>query len=149
MNLEPEFLPDAQATRDAGRALASLVQGPAVIGLCGPLGAGKTHFTQGLVEGLGASDWVSSPTFGLVHEYRTGRLPVIHLDFYRLKSAQELLLLGWDEWLDEGVVMVAEWADRFGEWMPPQTQWLRLEPAAGGGRVLRRLSAADVARCPG
>jgi len=143
MNPQPaEHLPDAQATQGAGRRLASSLRGGAVIGLCGPLGAGKTHFTQGVVEGLGSRDWVSCPTFGLVHEYRSGRLPVIHLDFYRLQSPQELLRLGWDEWLDEPVVILAEWADRFAELMPAHTQWCRIEPCPQGGRLLRWLADA-------
>ena len=81
------------------------------LALVGDLGAGKTHFTKGIVAGLGCDAAVTSPTFTLVHEYRGGRLPVFHFDFYRLESAAELLAIGWDDYLDEGGVAIVEWAD--------------------------------------
>lgn len=107
-----------------GRAAALEVKPGAVIGLVGGLGAGKTHWTKGFVAGLGSLAEVTSPTFGLVHEYAGGRLPVFHLDFYRLNSGDELIALGWDEYLDSGGVVIAEWADKFPELMPEDTHWL-------------------------
>jgi tRNA threonylcarbamoyladenosine biosynthesis protein TsaE len=78
---------------------------------------------KGFVAEMGCTAEVTSPTFGLVHEYRGGRLPVSHFDFYRLGSAGELIALGWDEYLEGGGVVVAEWADKFLSLMPPETQW--------------------------
>ena len=131
-----EFLPDTAATMTAGAALAVDLQPGDVIALTGGLGAGKTHFTKGLVNGLGGGEEVTSPTFTLVHEYRLGRLPVFHFDFYRMESPEEVVAIGWDEYLDAGGVCVVEWADRFPELLPPGTRWLALE-AEGAGRRLR------------
>ena len=83
---------------------------------------------------MGFSGPVTSPTFSLVHEYRGGRLPVFHFDFYRLDSAEALLGIGWDEFLDDDGVVIAEWADLFPELMPPETRWLRFEVRPDGGR---------------
>ena len=96
-----------------------------IIPLVGGLGAGKTHWTKGFAAGLGSFAVVTSPTFGLVHEYGGGRLVIYHLDFYRLHSADELISLGWDEIIEAGGVVIAEWADKFPEIMPVGTQWLR------------------------
>lgn len=120
-----------------GAEFAAAAPPGTVLALTGGLGAGKTHFTKGFVAGLGHAGEVTSPTFSLVHEYRGGRQAVLHFDFYRLKSADELLGLGWDEFLDEGAMVVAEWADLFPELMPPETRWLTFEVAADGARVVR------------
>ena len=68
--------------------------------LVGDLGAGKTHFVQGIASGLGLPGNAASPTFTLVHEYTGGRLPVFHFDFYRLRTAEEALDLGWEEYVE-------------------------------------------------
>ena len=133
-------LPDAEATVAAGEALGKQLRAGEVIALIGGLGAGKTHFSKGIARGLGyAGGEVTSPTFSLVQEYRGGRLPVFHFDFYRMESAAEVLALGWDEYVEAGGVCLVEWADRFPGLMPEAVQWWRLEPDAGGGRTLTRL----------
>lgn len=120
-----------------GRLAAAHVRAGSIIALVGGLGAGKTHWTKGLVAGLGSNAEVTSPTFGLVHEYPGGRLPIFHLDFYRLDSPQELIALGWDEYLDAGGVIIAEWGDKFPELLPPDTIWLEFSIDADGGRTVR------------
>ena len=117
-----------------GRSLAEAMRGGEVIALTGGLGAGKTHLTKGIAAGLGCAGEVTSPTFSLVHEYSGGRLDLAHLDFYRLESAAELAALGWDELLDLGGVVVAEWADRFPEMLPEWTRWIRIELLPDGCR---------------
>ena len=117
-----------------GREMAAGLAGGEVLGLVGGLGAGKTHFAKGLAAGLGHDGEVTSPTFALVHEYRDGRLPVFHLDFYRLESAEALIGIGWDEMLDEGGIVVAEWADRFPELLPRGTTVLDFEVLPDGSR---------------
>lgn len=88
----------------------------------GDLGAGKTRLAGGIARGLGIAEPVSSPTFTLVHEYRSGRLPFYHIDLYRLETRPEIVHAGLEEywWQLDGVTLV-EWADRWGtasDWPP-------------------------------
>lgn len=117
-----------------GESLAADLAAGNVLALVGGLGAGKTRMTKGLARGAGYEGEVTSPTFSLVHEYRGGRLPVFHFDLYRLKSADELLAIGWDEFLDEPGLVIVEWADLFPELLPPHTRWLQLRVLPEGGR---------------
>lgn len=107
-----------------------------VVALVGDLGAGKTHFVKGLLRGLESVEEATSPTFTLVHEYRRGRLPLFHFDFYRLKERSEVDEIGFDEYLEEGGITVIEWADRFPQVLPARTRWLRLETSGETQRVI-------------
>lgn len=122
-----------------GRAAAEQLGPGAVVALIGGLGAGKTHWSKGFAAGLGVEREVTSPTFGLVHEYPYAGGVMFHLDFYRLESASEVLGLGWDECLDEVGAVVVEWADKFPEMMPPHTVWLEVLHLPDGGRQVRRM----------
>ena len=126
-----------EAMEELGRRRAAMVRPGTVIALVGGLGAGKTHWTKGLVAALGSPLEVTSPTFGLVHEYPGGRLPVFHLDFYRLENPQQLVALGWDEYLEAGGVVIAEWGDKFPELLPPAATWLVFSIEADGSRIVR------------
>jgi tRNA threonylcarbamoyladenosine biosynthesis protein TsaE len=119
-----------------GQKLASELQSGSCVALLGPLGAGKTQFVKGLAAGLGYFGDVTSPTFSLLHEYRGGREDLFHLDFYRIEAESELVDLGWDELLEDGVV-VAEWADKFPALLPPSTRWIRISHLKEGERRLR------------
>ena len=121
-----------------GQKIASALRGGEVLGLVGDLGAGKTHLVRGILEGLGAGDPAASPTFSLVHEHNDGRLPAAHFDFYRMKSADEALGMGWDEYLAGGAVLLVEWADRFdGALMPEDTLWLLLRHESPAQRSVK------------
>ena len=119
-----------------GQSAGRRADGGAVFALVGDLGAGKTHWTKGLAIGLGYHGVVTSPTFALAQEYRGGRLPAFHFDFYRIESAEELLAMGWDEYLDQGGVIIAEWADKFPELLPAQTVWLDFKVLPDGSREI-------------
>ncbi len=107
-----------QQTELLGQTLANVVQPGTVIALIGPLGAGKTRFSQAFSVAMGVhSDEIRSPTFVLIHEYQ-GRLPIYHFDTYRLKDQDEWLELGADEILASGGVCLIEWADRVAELLP-------------------------------
>jgi tRNA threonylcarbamoyladenosine biosynthesis protein TsaE len=107
-----------------------------VVALAGDLGAGKTHFVKGLLQGLQSADEVTSPTFTLIHEYRGGRLPVFHFDFYRLHHVAEIEELGFDDYLEAGGIAVVEWADRFLQVFPERTRWLRIEAPSESTRTI-------------
>jgi tRNA threonylcarbamoyladenosine biosynthesis protein TsaE len=121
---------------EAGRRFAETLRGGEVVGLDGDLGAGKTHFCKGLVAGLGSEDAVTSPTFALVQEYRSGRLPVFHFDWYRLQSPTELDRIGWDEYLDEEGIVVVEWAEKFPDFLPSSAVRLRFSLNPDGSRLV-------------
>jgi tRNA threonylcarbamoyladenosine biosynthesis protein TsaE len=104
----------AQETADFGASWASRVGAGWLIGLTGDLGAGKTHWVRGLARGLGTDSRAHSPTFALLHEYRGGRVPLVHLDFYRLTGPAEIAAAGLEEYLLHPVgVTVVEWIERW------------------------------------
>jgi tRNA threonylcarbamoyl adenosine modification protein YjeE len=131
-------LPDEAATAALGRALAGVLAPGEVLALDGPLGAGKTTVVRALVAALGGDPGaVSSPTYTLLHRY-PARIPVVHIDAYRLRGAEQLAGLGFDE-LSEGAIAAIEWAERVRSALPPETLWsLALEHAGGGRRARLR-----------
>jgi tRNA threonylcarbamoyladenosine biosynthesis protein TsaE len=120
-------LPDLAATAALGRRLGELLFPGAVVGLLGPLGAGKTQLARAVAEGLGLADSriVSSPTFVLIHEYQ-GRLPIYHFDAYRLARAVDFEDLGAQEYLEGEGVCLIEWADRVADSLPAEKLSVRL-----------------------
>jgi tRNA threonylcarbamoyladenosine biosynthesis protein TsaE len=109
-------------TERLGQALACLVEPNTVIGLVGPLGAGKTRLVRALAEALGADPRaIASPTFVLIHEYEA-RLPIYHFDAYRLKSLAEFEDLGVADYWAAGGVCLVEWAERVAGLLP-QSAW--------------------------
>jgi tRNA threonylcarbamoyladenosine biosynthesis protein TsaE len=119
-------------TAAVGRNLAAHLQPGDIVLLYGDLGAGKTAFVRGLAEGLGIDPTdVSSPTFTIIQEYRGGRVPLLHVDLYRLES-KEVADLGLDE-LGEGVVVAVEWADRLPS-TPARATSVRIRDASNDAR---------------
>ena len=114
-------------TEAIGRRFAEHIHAGSVLALQGDLGSGKTLFVKGLVAGLGSSVNVTSPTFTILHEYRGGRLPVYHFDFFRVEDRQSVARLGLDDYFYGDGVSVIEWADRFPEFIPEQAQWVLFE----------------------
>ena len=134
--MEIQTIPDEATMIAAGREAGATLKAGDVVALVGDLGAGKTHFTKGVVAGAGCDSEVTSPTFSLVHEYRGGRLPLFHFDFYRVDTADELISLGWDDYLDAGGACIVEWADKFPELLPTNTRWLHFTINDDGTRSL-------------
>ena len=113
-------------TRQVGATLAEALLRPGdVVVLAGPLGSGKTAFAQGVARGLGVTDPVVSPTFTIIREY-DGRVPLAHVDLYRLERLQEIHDLGFDEILDDRVTLV-EWGDAAGPLLPSDRLEVRME----------------------
>jgi tRNA threonylcarbamoyladenosine biosynthesis protein TsaE len=125
-----------EETRAWGRELGLTLRENSVIGLLGDLGAGKTELVKGIAEGLGSSDPVTSPTFTLVHEYRSGRLPLFHMDFYRLQTEQELDEIGFDDYLCRHGVCAIEWADRFVHRIPRDAIRVEVQITSGNERLI-------------
>ena len=107
-----------EETWAAARRFADELKPGDVVALEGDLGAGKTTFVQGLAAALGAVRPVTSPTFCLVVEHPTDRLLLVHLDLYRLHGPDDVLDLGWEDYLSRGAVMLVEWPDRAGGLVP-------------------------------
>ena len=138
LTTSPELVTDSPAATEAAAArLARHLRAGDLLLLEGPLGAGKTTFVRGLARGLGSTADVMSPTFQLVRVY-AGPLQLAHADLYRLEAAAELGQLGFDELLDEGVLVV-EWGDRLGGGAGDAAARVTLEPEAGGERRRLRL----------
>ena len=107
-----EFLTNSpEQTEAVGEALAKVLMPGAVIAYRGDLGAGKTAFTRGLARGLNCTDRVTSPTYTIVNEYLSGRLPLFHFDMYRLASSDDLFDIGWEDYLLRGGVCAVEWSE--------------------------------------
>ena len=131
------MLPDPIATEAAGASLAAVVRAGDVILLHGPLGAGKTSLARALLAALGLAGEAPSPTFAIVQPYAPPevRMPVLHVDLYRIEDPRELEELGLDEALDDSVLLV-EWPERAGPDRWPEALRLTLTPTAEGARRL-------------
>ena len=100
-----------EETENLGAVLAQRLHPGDVIAYFGDLGAGKTAFTRGVARGLGVTETVTSPTYTIVNEYLSGRMPLFHFDMYRLGSADELFDIGWEDYLSRGGVCAVEWSE--------------------------------------
>ena len=104
-----------EETERVGAALGRVIPAGTVIAYEGDLGAGKTAFTRGLSRGLGCAEQVTSPTYTIVNEYLSGRCPLFHFDMYRLRSADDLWDIGWEDYLDRNGVCTVEWSENVRE----------------------------------
>jgi tRNA threonylcarbamoyladenosine biosynthesis protein TsaE len=134
------FISNSPAETEAiARRLAEDLVTGCVLALKGELGSGKTLFTQGLVAGLKSDAAVTSPTFTIVHEYRGGRSPVYHFDFFRLENRESAVRLGLEDYFFGDGVSVIEWADRFPELIPEQARWISFEIKSARQRIITLL----------
>jgi len=112
-----------------GEDLGHQLRAPAVIGLSGELGTGKTTLIQAICRGLGARARVTSPTYALVHHYDAGSTPVYHVDCYRLRHPDDARDLGFDDMMREPAIILIEWPERAGAWAPPLDRHFQLSYA--------------------
>ena len=133
-----------EQTELLGKKLAELLRPGDVIAYYGDLGAGKTAFTRGLAAGFGIREAVTSPTYTIVNEYLSGRMPLFHFDMYRLSSSEELFDIGWEDYLARGGVCAVEWSENVADALtdaisitiekdPAQLDWRKIT-IEGGAR---------------
>jgi len=108
-------------TEKIGEKLGQSLKKGAVIAFRGGLGMGKTCFTRGLAKGLGSTDQVTSPTFALINEYLSGRIPLYHFDMYRISGWEDLYSTGFFEYIEEGGVLACEWSENIENALPENT----------------------------
>ena len=107
-----QYISNSPAETEAiGAALGKILTPGTILAYRGDLGAGKTAFTRGLAKGLGCTESVTSPTYTIVNEYLSGRMPLFHFDMYRLRSSDDLWGIGWDDYLERGGVCAVEWSE--------------------------------------
>ena len=111
-----QYITNSPAETEAvGAALGKVLKPGTILAYRGDLGAGKTAFTRGLAKGLGCNEIVTSPTYTIVNEYLSGRLPLFHFDMYRLASSDDLWDIGWEDYLERGGVCAVEWSENVGD----------------------------------
>lgn len=120
----------AAETEALGCRLGCALAPGTVIAYRGGLGMGKTAFTRGLARGLDCRDRVTSPTFTIVNEYEGGTLPLFHFDMYRLRDADDLFDIGWEDFLRRGGVCAVEWSETIQEALEPDTIYVDIRRGA-------------------
>ena len=135
----------ARETLELGKKMGEQAVPGTVYTLTGELGTGKTVFTQGFAEGLGISEPVSSPTFTILQEYDSGRLPFYHFDVYRISDVEEMEEIGYEDYIyGEGVCLI-EWADLIEELLPGQRCRIVIETDLEKGFDYRRITVEEMA----
>jgi len=135
----------ARETLELGKKMGEQAVPGTVYTLTGELGTGKTVFTQGFAEGLGISEPVSSPTFTILQEYDSGRLPFYHFDVYRISDVEEMEEIGYEDYIyGEGVCLI-EWADLIEELLPGQRCRIVIEKDLEKGFDYRRITVEEMA----
>ena len=129
-----EYITHSPAETEAvGEALAKTLRPGTVLAFRGDLGAGKTAFTRGLGRGLGCTERVTSPTYTIVNEYTSGRLPLFHFDMYRLRSSEDLFDIGWEDYLERGGVCAVEWSENVADALDGAI-WITIEKTGENSR---------------
>jgi len=123
-------------TEQFGREFASNLRQGSVVALAGELGSGKTQFVKGVAAGIGSVMPVTSPTFTLIHEYRDGRLPIYHFDFFRIEDRRSAERLGLNDYFFGDGISVIEWADRFSSLIPERATWIFFETKSPTQRAI-------------
>lgn len=123
-----------QETERIGSEFAASLPGGTVVAMYGDLGAGKTAFVRGMAQGLGIPQRVTSPTFTIVNEYEGGRLPLFHFDMYRLRDADDLFDIGWEDFLRRGGICAVEWSENIRDALDEDTLWVDIRRGMTDGQ---------------
>lgn len=124
-----------EETIELGRKIGRLLKKGDIIAMQGTLAAGKTTITKGIAESLGVADTITSPTFCLISEYE-GKMPLYHMDVYRLEGTDDFENLGTDDMLYGDGVSIIEWSEKIMDALPKKTIILKLEPQEDGSRIV-------------
>lgn len=127
-------------TWEVAKKFAATLRSGDVVCLEGDLGSGKTTFTQGVCAALGAKRAVTSPTFCIVSEHPAEPFLVVHMDLYRLHDEEDVLQVGWEDYLAQGAVLIVEWSDRAGSLIPSNAKRVRFTYGSDGTSRLIDLS---------
>lgn len=130
-------------TKELGKKMAERAKPGDVFTLVGDLGVGKTVFTQGIAEGLGIDEPVNSPTFTIVQEYESGRMPFYHFDVYRIGDPEEMDEIGFDDYIYGDGLCLIEWADLIEEILPEKRVAIRIEKNLEKGFDYRRITIQE------
>ena len=131
------FIADTEAdTRALGLSIADAADPGDIVALVGDLGPGKTALTKYIAEGLGVTEEVISPTFTIVKEYRSGRLPLYHFDVYRLSGPEEFYSAGAEDYIEDSGLSVIEWADIVADALPEDALLIHIQYADEGRRSI-------------
>ena len=133
------FTLNCEGTETLGKILGECLPTGTFLALSGDLGGGKTTFTKALARGLGFPGEVTSPTFNLLHIYEGGRAPLYHFDLYRIKNPEELMDIGFEEYIESDGITAAEWAEYAGEALPERRIELHFEKAGETERAVEIL----------
>lgn len=125
----------ADETISLGKKIGSLLQKGDIIAMQGTLAAGKTTITKGIAQALGVKDTITSPTFCLISEYE-GKMPLYHMDVYRLDGAEDFANLGTEDMLYGEGVSIIEWSEKIMEELPKKTIVLKIDPHEDGTRTI-------------
>ena len=132
------YIKNEQETRSFGKKLAAELAPGIVIALTGDLGTGKTALTKSIAEGLGITEVITSPTFNIVKEYYSGRIPMYHFDVYRIGDIDEMYELGYEEYFYGNGVCIVEWADLIEDIIPEDAIRIYIEYGENEGERIYR-----------
>lgn len=143
--METNIIPikSEQDTREFGLKLGKEARPGTVIAMIGDLGTGKTTLTKAIAEGLGVKDIITSPTFNIVKEYDSGRLPLYHFDVYRIGDVEEMFEIGYEEYFFGEGICVVEWADIIEELIPEDAVVIRIQYGASPEERIYEIEGAQ------
>ncbi len=134
-------------TERIGEAIGRAAEPGTVVALIGDLGTGKTTLTKSIAKGLGVTETVTSPTFNIIREYKSGRIPLYHFDVYRIGDPDEMFELGYEEYFYGDGICVVEWADIIEELLPEDAVIIRIERGADEEEREYRIESEDGKLC--